>query len=205
MPWTTIALGEAQIEPGKPRYPLNEGTAPWERMNFSAAWSSSAVDTPSRILPAMSFIVREWMGPAAAIFSISAGDFLMITAKGLRRRRLELVLEPQRRHRRADVVVHLGGRPRAVEAAQQVAVLVVLHERLGLVVVDGQALADRLRLVVLALDELRAVDVAAALLLGRIEVDVVDAAALAHAPPREALDDLVVGHVDEQHRADLAA
>src|SRR3954451_21581881 len=176
IPWTTIELGDAQIEPGKPPEPLNDGTAPWERMNFSAAWSSSAVDTPSRILPAMSFIVREWMAPAAAIFSISAGDFLMITAKGLRRRRLELVLEPQRRHRRADVVVHLGGRPRAVEAAQQVAVLVVPHERLGLVVVDGQALADGLGLVVVALDQRRAVDVAAVRMLGRVVVHVVDAA-----------------------------
>ncbi len=37
MPCTIIELGEAQIEPGKPRYPLNAGSAPWERMNRSAA------------------------------------------------------------------------------------------------------------------------------------------------------------------------
>src|SRR4051812_20930333 len=108
-------------------------------MNFSAAWSSSAVLTPSRILPAMSFIVRAWMAPAAAILSISAGDFLMITARGGWAgfaAGLQLVFEAQRRDRGTDVVVHLGRRPRAVEAAQEVAALVVVDERLGLVVVD---------------------------------------------------------------------
>src|SRR4051812_19797335 len=145
-------------------------------MNFSAAWSSSAVVTPSRTLPAMSFIVRAWMAPAAAIRSISCGDFLMITAcggAGPCSRALELVLEPQGRDRRPDVVVHLGRRARPVEVAQQVAALVVLDERLGLVVVDRQALADRLGLVVVALDELGAVLVADALVLGRVELDVV--------------------------------
>src|SRR3954453_14215785 len=206
MPWTTIALGEAQIEPGKPRYPLNEGTAPWERMNFSAAWSSSAVVTPSRILEASSFIVRAWMGPAAAILSISCGDFLMITAgRGRSAARLELVFEAQRGDRRPDVVVDLGGRAGAVEAPQQVAALVVLDERLGLVVVDGQALGDRLRLVVVALDELGAVLVADALTLGRVELDVVGVPVLrAGAPAGQAADDLLVGHVDEQDRGQLA-
>src|SRR4051812_13579857 len=156
-------------------------------MNFSAAWSSSAVETPSRILPAISFIVRAWMAPAAAIFSISAGDFLMITASGSCRERLELVFEAQRRDRGTDVVVHLGRRARAVEPAQQVAALVVVDERLGLVVVDGEALADRLRLVVVALDQLGAVQVAATLLLGRVEVDVVDAAGARDATTGQAL------------------
>src|ERR1700712_2993645 len=122
-------------------------------MYFSAAWSSSAVDTPSRILPAMSFMVRAWMAPAAAIFSISAGDFLMITAT-----RLELVFEPQRRDRRPDVGVDLPGRARL----------------------------DRLRRVVVALDELGAGLVADALVLGRVEVDVVGVPVLgARAATRE--------------------
>src|SRR3954468_7336220 len=99
-------------------------------MYFSAAWSSSAVDTPSRILPATSFIVRAWMAPAAAIFSISAGDFLTITARG----DLQLVFKAPRGHRRANVVVHLGGRARAVEAPEQVTALVVVDQRLGLLV-----------------------------------------------------------------------
>ena len=50
IPCTTIEFGDVQIEPGKPRYPLNAGSAPWERMNFSAAASSSAVVTPGRSL-----------------------------------------------------------------------------------------------------------------------------------------------------------
>ena len=37
--------------------------------------------TPARILPSSSFSVRAWIAPAAAIFSISAGVFLMITAR----------------------------------------------------------------------------------------------------------------------------
>ena len=81
MPWTTIAFGEAQIDPGKPRYPLNDGIAPCERMYVSAASSSSRVVTPSRIFPATSFIVRAWTAPAAAICSISCGVFLMITGR----------------------------------------------------------------------------------------------------------------------------
>src|SRR4051795_6769914 len=65
--------------------------------------------------------------------------------------------------------------------------------------VDLQALADRLRLVVLALDERGAVDVAATVLLGRVEVDVVDAPALRDATPGQPADDLVVGGLDEEH------
>src|SRR5450759_3776116 len=78
MPCTTIELGDAQIEPGNPRYPLNVGVAPWERIKRSAAASSSSVLTPGRILPATRSSVAAWIAPAAAIFSISSGDFLMI-------------------------------------------------------------------------------------------------------------------------------
>ena len=47
-------------------------------MNRSAAWSSSWVVTPGRILPASRFIVRTRIAPAAAIRSICSGLFLMI-------------------------------------------------------------------------------------------------------------------------------
>src|SRR3954449_2300959 len=73
MPCTTIELGDAQIEPGKPRYPLNAGSPPCERMNFSAASSSSAVVTPARAFPARSVWHRASTRPAAAIISIPAG------------------------------------------------------------------------------------------------------------------------------------
>src|SRR3954451_1992619 len=172
MPWTTIALGEAQIEPGKPRKPLNAGVAPWERMNFSAASSRSAVVTPSRTFAASSSRVLTRISPAAAMRSISSGVFLTITA----RLRLELVLEPERGDRRADVVVDLGRRAGAVEASQQAALLVERDELGRLVVVDPQALADGLGLVVVALRQLGAVLIADPLLLGRVELDVVGVA-----------------------------
>src|SRR6185312_14259016 len=73
-------------------------------------------------------------------------------------------------------------------------------------VVDLQPLLDDLRLVVVALDQARAVDVAAALLLRRIALDVVDAARLhAHAPARYAVDERLVRDVEQQHRRDAAA
>src|SRR4051794_16113291 len=117
-------------------------------MNFSAAPSSSAVVMPGRILPASRSIVRTRMAPAAAIFSISAGDFLMIIAVPMVRRSQPL-FEPQRRERRADVVVHLDLVPRPVEPAQESALLVVADQRLGELVVGLQALGDLLGLVVL--------------------------------------------------------
>jgi hypothetical protein len=70
-------------------------------------------------------------------------------------------------------------------------------------VVDVEALLDRLGLVVVALDQRRAVDVAAALVLGRVELDVVDAAGLRDAPAGQAADDLLVGRLDQQHRGEL--
>ncbi len=73
-------------------------------MNFSTASSSSLVVTPSRTFDATRRIVRAWTAPAAAIFSISAGVFLMIT-----RRASDVGFELQRGDRRADVLVHLGG------------------------------------------------------------------------------------------------
>ena len=98
------------------------------------------------------------------------------------------------------------GAARAVDAAQQAALVVVGDERLGLGVVDLEPLLDDLRLVVVALDEARAVDVAAAFVLRRIGLDVVHAAGLdAHAPPGDAPHEILVGHVEQQHRGDAAA
>src|SRR3954471_3801912 len=153
MPWTPIKFGEAQIEPGKPRYPLNAGVAPCERMYFSAARSRSAVVTPSRTLPSSSLSVRTRMAPAAAILSISSGVLRMITApyrvraRGGRARsrgRSVLVLHAQRRDRRPEVIVDLGRAAGAIEAVQDVALVVVVDERRGLIAVDRQALSHRL-------------------------------------------------------------
>ena len=45
-PWTICSLTEAQIEYGKPLYPLNVGSAPASRIIFSAARSISIVVMP---------------------------------------------------------------------------------------------------------------------------------------------------------------
>src|ERR1700691_2285955 len=166
-------------------------------MKRSAAASSSSVLTPGRILPAIKSSVAAWMRPAAAIFSISSGDFLMITLgaylsrpgrptcrsrqsaaepciSGLlcgapsrdrstgadSRTALQLVLEPQRRDRGPDVIVHLVWIALPVEAAQQARLLVVVDQRGGLTCVHLQAPADCLLLVVVALDQARAVLIA---------------------------------------------
>src|SRR3954462_5415259 len=205
MPWTTIEFGEAQIEPGKPRYPLNAGVAPCERMYFSAARSRSAVVTPSRTLDSSSLSVRTRMAPAAAILSISSGVLRMITTRyrvRARHRRPSggsvLVLHAERRDRRPEMVVHLGRAARAVEAMQEIVVVVVLDERLRLLAVDDQALADRLLAVVLPLAQRLLVDIADVVVLRRVVLDVIGVAVRAHAPAGEALDDVVLGHVDEQ-------
>src|SRR3954468_12280974 len=166
-------------------------------MNFSAASSRSLVVTPSRTLPSTSWSARTRIDPAAAILSISSGDFLMIIAI----RGSQLVLEAKRRDRCPEVVVDLGGRALAVESLEDPAVLVVVDERRRLLVVDRKAVAHHVLRVVLALDQGRPVLVALVRVLGRIGEDVVDVAvALADAAARDPLDDLLVGDVDGQRR-----
>src|SRR3954453_4229563 len=176
-------------------------------MYFSAARSRSAVVTPSRTLPSSSLSVRTRMAPAAAILSISSGVLRMITSPHRVRAAsggpggrlgLVLVLHPQRGDRRAEVVVNLGRAAGAVEAVQDVALVVVVDERRGLVAVDLQAAAHRLLAVVLALAERLAVDVADLVVLRRVVLEVVGVAVRAHAPAREPLHDVVLGHVDEE-------
>src|SRR5215211_4132555 len=163
-------------------------------MKRSAASSSSAVVTPGRALRRSMSWQRTSTRPAAAIFSISSGLLRMI-AIGY----LELRLETEGRERRPHVVVDLLRRPRAVEAAQEALVLVVLDQRLGLLVVDGESVADRLRLVVVPLDQPRAVLVADAVVLRGVELDVVDVLVLhADPPPGQAPDHLLVRDVDQE-------
>src|SRR3954452_13426277 len=171
-------------------------------MNFSAALSSSPVVTPVRAFPRSMLRQRARTRPAAAICSISSGVFRTITEESVVAwGRLELVLEPQRREGGPDVVVHLARRPLAVEAAQHVLLLVAVHERARLLVVDVEAVLDRLGLVVVALHQLRAVLVADALVLRRVELDVVEVPVLgADAAAREAAGHLVVLDLDEQRR-----
>src|SRR4051812_33490663 len=144
-------------------------------MNFSAALSSSPVVTPVRALVRSIDRQRARTRPAAAICSISSGVFRTITRDSVEPDgplELELVLEAKRGERGADVVVNLAGRSLAVEAAEQVLVLVAIHQRARLVVVDLEAVLDGVGLVIVALHELRAVLVAHALVLRRVELDV---------------------------------
>ena len=132
--------------------------------------------TPGRILPSIS--------SQRADEDVARRRHLVDLARGLLDdhdappvRSLRVRFEAQRRDRRADVVVDLGRAARAVDAAQQAALLVVAAPAAAVcVVVDLEALADGLGLVVVALDQPRAVLVADALVLGRVELDVVDAA-----------------------------
>src|SRR6185295_2016465 len=139
-------------------------------MYFSAARSRSRVVTPSRTLPSRSFSVRTRMAPAAAILSISSVVLRMITARYRVRARggvaplSVLVLHAKRGDRRPEMVVHLGRAAGPVEAVQDVVVVEVLDQRRRLLAVDLEPLADRLLLVVVALAERLAVDVAHALL-----------------------------------------
>src|SRR3954462_13508485 len=118
-------------------------------MNFSAAVSRSCVVTPGRILAARRSIVLTRISPAAAIWSIWAGDFLMITAVP------RVAASPRSRGCgrapqacRAGLVVPLGLVARAVEASQEPAPLVVVLQLLGLLGVGVEALLDRVGLVV---------------------------------------------------------
>jgi len=80
----------------------------------------------------------------------------------------------------------------------------VLDQRRGLLVVDREPPLDRGGVVVRAVDQRRAVDVAEALALGRVEGQVVLVAVRGADPPAaDALDQQLVGHVDE-HGARLA-
>src|SRR5690606_27151911 len=98
-------------------------------------------------------------------------------------------------------LVHAAVRANALEGRP--ALLVEGHERSRLLAVHVEPAQDRLRLVVRALYERRATAVAVALHLGRVEVDVVDRAALRAAPPTaEALHDRLIGGLEEHDEID---
>src|SRR4051794_36956268 len=207
IPWTTIEFGEVQIEPGKPRYPLNEGVAPWERMNFSAASSSSFVVTPGRALERSMRRQRAWILPASAISSICSEVFRMIMPRYMGPSSHSLLfLAPEGGEDPVDQLLDLVGSLASVHVIEDATVLVVTDERLGLLPVLREPVLDHLGLVVIADEQLGAVDVADALLLRRVEFDVVDVARvlLAGATAPEAAHHLVLGDVDQDRGGHLA-
>ena len=90
----------------------------------------------------------------------------------------ELFFHPQGREQGPDPVPHLFRLQRAVDALEDAELLVEVDERLRLLVVGLEAMADHLGLVVVADDQSGAADVADALVLRRVEVDVEDVAVL---------------------------
>src|SRR5207248_2818791 len=98
----------------------NAGSAPCDRMNFSAAASSSPVVTPGLTLPASRFIVRTRIVPAAAIRSISADVFLMIIGRS------DVVFQTKCGDHRPDVIVNLVGAARSVDPPHQSLLVVVV-------------------------------------------------------------------------------
>ena len=97
-------------------------------MNFSASASSSSVRTPGLMCSPTSASVSATTSPAFAICSTSAGDLRMIIAP------------PQRLERGLDLGEHLVDRALGVDHDERRARAVVLDERLGLGVVELEAL-----------------------------------------------------------------
>ncbi len=151
--------------------------------------------TPSRTLPSISLIVRTRIAPAAAILSISSGVLRMITARSSSRS----VAIVARMWSWTSVGERVPSKRRSRPRSRR--------SRSAARSARGRP-ARRLR-IVSGLSSSRwtscgAVDVADALALGRVELDVVDAARPADATARQAAHDLVVGHLDEQDGGELA-
>ena len=197
-----MSFGEMQIEPGKPRKPLNDGTRALRADELLGGPVELLGVTPGADLRRDQYRDAAWTSPEAAI-CVELGRGLRddhgvrVHARASRR-----VFEAQRRDLRADVVVDLGRRPRAVEAAQQPA----LARRSRRAARSARGRPSRRFAIVSGLSSSRwissrAVDVADALVLRRVELDVVDAAGLRRdAAAGEAADDLFVGDVDQRAR-----
>ena len=126
--------------------------APCERMKFSAAASSSWWSRPGRAFAASIFRQRARISPAAAIFSICSGVLRMIIRYTLDR----LVrLESKRRQGARNLGGDLVRRRRRRRSGAARSVVVVVDQRLGLLVVGLEPVADDLGLVVVADDAAR--------------------------------------------------
>src|SRR5688572_26512064 len=119
-------------------------------MNLSPARSRSPVVTPGRHIPRSIARQPATISPASAITSISSGVLRTIIG-----------LELQAGERGANLVTHLLGVARSVDAPQHALAIVVVDQGLRLLLVLLQAVLDDLGLVVLALDQAAAVHVAA--------------------------------------------
>src|SRR5438093_8969467 len=133
-------------------------------MNCSATPSRARVATPGRTASSTRSMVLATMRPARRIFSISSGDFRMITAptapRGSRSRRSGSGGSRQVRedgHRPLGDPLLVAVR---VDLPQQAPLPVVLDQRLGVPMVDLQPVPDGGLVVVVAVHELPAAEVA---------------------------------------------
>ena len=175
---------------------MNDGIAPAARMWRSASRSRWPVETPGASSDSMSARTSATIRPERRIFSTSAGDLRVIIRPGVacQSRACEEAL--------GDVLDRL----QAVDGDEDALVAVVvgdLVERPELLLHPG---ADRRLGVVGAVDELRAVDVADAPDLRRLEPVVVDVAAgLADPPAGEPTDEVLDRDLDQERLVDAAA
>ena len=71
------------MDPGKPRYPRNEGIHPSRRITRSATWSNSRVVIPGRAADRTASWALATQRPAISIFLNWAGVLRVITAKAV--------------------------------------------------------------------------------------------------------------------------
>src|SRR5512139_1700610 len=176
-------------------------------MNFSAASSSSLVVTPGRALERSIRRQRAWIFPASAIASICSEVLRMIMPRytGESLSYLHLLLATEGGEQGVDALLDLIGWTLSGQAVEDATLLVIGDQRLGLLAVLREAVLDHLGLVVVADDQPGAVEVADALLLRRVELDVVDVGRvlLAGATTSQPAHDLLLGDVDQDGRRDL--
>src|SRR3954454_6126360 len=140
----------------------------------AAIASSSPVVTPGRTAARRSSSVSPTTRPARRICAICSGDLISMA---LRSR--NIVGSAVRLQHVDGTLGDLVDLALGLDRAQQPAAAVVADERRSLVVVDLQPVANGLRLVVVALEQLAPAQVADVFLLGRVELGVPHVAARA--------------------------
>src|SRR4051812_48355219 len=164
--------------------------APSPRIASSATASRSAVLMPG-VTAAFSFSsVRPTTSPASRISAISSSVLIWIKVASL----------PERTEGGERPLRHVVDGTHRVDAHEYASLGVVAHQRCRLLVVDLEPVTDRLRLVVVALEQLATADVTHTLRRRRVEVQMPDvSAAPAGTPAGEPPDHLVVVDHELQH------
>src|SRR4051812_21732781 len=161
-------------------------------MDSSATASRSAVVMPG-VTAALSFSrVRPTTSPASRISAISSSVLIWINVASL----------PERTECGERPLRHVVDGTHRVDAHEHAGLGVVTHQRCRLLVVDLEPVTDRLRLVVVALEQLATADVTHTLRRRRVEVQMPDvSAAPAGTPSGQPPDHLVV--VDHELQDDV--